>query len=416
MKLIKTSVLNGISVVVKTIVMLLVNKILAIFVGPAGYAMIGQLQNFILICGTFATGGITNGIVKYTSDNESGKSLNKLISTGFFITIISSFTVCLLVTIFAKQCAVYFLNDESLVSVFYWLASGGFFIGMNTFLLAILNGKKDITLYVLANIIGSLSTLAIVGILSYTKGYYGALVSLVIYQGISCIFSFYFCTKTEWFSLKLFIGGLDKAYSIRLLKYSMMALTSAIVVPLSHIFIRDYLNDTLGASYAGNWEAMWRLSKAYLMVIVTTLTVYYLPKLSSLKGTVLIKKEIHNGYKVILPITALMIIIMYQFRFLVVELLFTAEFDLIYDLFFYQVIGDFFKVGSFLLAFLMLAKAKVKVYIYTEIVFSLIFYFLTVYFVEKYGFEGAAIAHLVNYSLYWTVLYYYFFVAKGSYE
>lgn len=63
-----------------------------------------------------------------------------------------------------------------------------------------------------------------------------------------------------------------------------MAVTSAVCVPVSHILVRNHLGETFGQEYAGYWEAMWRLSAAYLMLVTTTLSVYYLPMLSELKS------------------------------------------------------------------------------------------------------------------------------------
>ena len=47
MTLIKTGLLNGIAVLVRVLTLLGLNKVLAVYVGPAGYAVVGQFQNAI---------------------------------------------------------------------------------------------------------------------------------------------------------------------------------------------------------------------------------------------------------------------------------------------------------------------------------------------------------------------------------
>ena len=47
MTLIKTSLLNAIAVVIKMLTTLGINKILAVYVGPTGYAALGQFQNAV---------------------------------------------------------------------------------------------------------------------------------------------------------------------------------------------------------------------------------------------------------------------------------------------------------------------------------------------------------------------------------
>ncbi len=59
---IKTSFLSGIVVAVRMLTLLCINKILAIYVGPAGYATIGQFQNAIQIITTLASGAVNTGV------------------------------------------------------------------------------------------------------------------------------------------------------------------------------------------------------------------------------------------------------------------------------------------------------------------------------------------------------------------
>jgi PST family polysaccharide transporter len=55
-------------------------------------------------------------------------------------------------------------------------------------------------------------------------------------------------------------------------------------------------------------------------------------------------------------------------------------------LFLWQLIGDFFKIAAWILSYLMLAKAMVKTFIVTEIVFNSINIILSFYFIEIFYF------------------------------
>lgn len=70
-----------------------------------------------------------------------------------------------------------------------------------------------------------------------------------------------------------------------------MALVSALCVPISHVMVRKYLTNDLGQVSAGYWEAMFRFSSAYLIVLTSTLSVYLLPRLSELKSLQEIARE-----------------------------------------------------------------------------------------------------------------------------
>jgi len=69
MSLIKTSLLNGIAVAIKVGSALVLNKILAVYVGPAGYAIIGQFQNVVSILVSLAGGLVATGVTKSTAQH-----------------------------------------------------------------------------------------------------------------------------------------------------------------------------------------------------------------------------------------------------------------------------------------------------------------------------------------------------------
>lgn len=405
MTLIKTSLLNAVAVLIRMLTLLGINKILAIYVGPAGYAALGQFQNAVQIITTFASGAINNGVTKYTAEYYEDEQQQQTVwrSAGT-IALLGSVLTGMLVVLFREPLAKWFLHDISLSGVFVWFGVTLPLFVLNTLLLAILNGKKEIHRYVLANISGSAFAFLATVVMAVQYGLYGALVALAVYQSLSFFVTLVLTCKTNWFRIQYLLGGIDKATAKNLAKYTAMALTSATCVPLSHILVRNYLGETLGWEDAGYWEAMWRLSSAYLMLITTTLSVYYLPRLSELSDAKAIKDEIIHGYKIIFPVAAVCSVIIYLFRDFVIEFLFSSEFSDMRVLFGWQVIGDTLKIGGWILAYLMLGKAMTRLFIGTEIIFAVLFYILTALLASTFGLKGAGMAHAINYAIYWLII------------
>lgn len=403
--LIKTILLNGIAVVIKMLTFLGLNKILAIYVGPSGYAALGQFQNAVQMITTLASGAINTGVVKYTAEYYDDEEKQRQVwRTAGTIAVLGSVIIGIGVAVFSKQIAQWFLQDESYNTVFIWFSVTLVFFIFNTLLLAILNGKKEIHRYIIANIAGSLFALAVTSVLAVQFGLHGALTALAIHPSFAFVITLYLCYKADWFKFSYLFGRLDKQVVLNLSKYTAMALTSAACVPVSHILIRTHLADTLGMDAAGYWEAMWRLSAAYLMLVTTTLSLYYLPKLSELKDPKEIKAEILQGYKIILPVAAACGLVIYLLRDFIIGVLFTSDFIPMRDLFAWQMVGDTLKIGSWILAYLMLGKAMMKLFIASEIVFAAGFYGWTYFLTGMYGLEGATIAHAINYAIYWVVM------------
>lgn len=404
MNLLKTSVLNGVAVLIKTATMFILNKILAVYVGPAGYAVIGQFQNFIQMVTTFAGTAINNGVVKYTAEYYEDKSKQKAIwqTAG---TIVLSFTLLfsILILIFQEQLSIYIFNTNTYQSVFSWFAIFLVFFTFNALFLAILNGKKEVLKLVIANIFGSIFSLIVTTILAIKYGLYGALVSLSIYQSLAFFITLFLCYKSDWFNLSYLFGKVDKIIAKKFASFALMAFVSVFFGNIAQILLRKLIINEYGLNYAGYWEAMNRLSGGYLMLASTILGVYYLPRLSEISNYNEIIKEIRLGYKVIIPFTIFSSIIIYVFKDYIVKIMFTEKFLPMLELMLWQLVGDVIKIASWIISYMMLSKAMTRLFIMTEAFFALSILPLTYICMYFFGFKGASIAFLINCLLYWIL-------------
>lgn len=404
MTLIKTSVLTAISTIIKVISGFVINKVIALYVGPSGLAVVGQLQNFMSIITTFSNGAITNGIVKYTAEYQTIQEKQKIFSTSIIVSLVCSFVISILLFGFSGYLSEIILKDVQYASVFVVFGFTVFLFALNTVLMSILNGQKEIKKYVLVNIAGSIFSLFFTSLLIMQLNLMGALYALVVNQSVVFFVTLAFVVKSSWFKLEYFKQGVDKESLVKLSKYSLMAITSALTIPVSHLIIRNYIGENLGWDDAGYWQGIWYISTMYLMVITTSLSIYYLPKLSEIQDNKELKKEIFNGYKIILPIVIVMSLLIFLLKEYIILIAFSDKFMPMMELFAWQLIGDVIKIASWLLAYLMLAKAMTKIFIYTEIGFSILFVLLSIYFIDIFGLVGITYAFSLNYLLYLVVM------------
>ena len=400
MTLIKTSVLTAISTIIKVISAFVINKVIAIYVGPSGLAIVGQLQNFMELIVTFSNGAITNGIVKYTAEYQTIEDKQKVFSTSIIISLVCSLIVSIFLFGFSGYLSELILKDTQYSSVFIIFGLTVFLFALNTVLMSILNGQKEIKKYVLVNIVSSIFSLFFTSFLIMQLNLMGAMYALVTNQSIIFFVTLAFVIKSNWFKLEYFRQGIDKETLLKLGKYSLMAITTALTVPVSHLIIRNHIGENLGWDSAGYWQGIWYISTMYLMIITTSLGVYYLPKLSEIQDNAELRKEIFNGYKIIMPIVIIMSILIFLLKEYIILIAFSDKFMPMMELFAWQLIGDVIKIASFLLAYLMLAKAMTKIFIYTEVGFSVLFVLFSIYFINTFGLIGITYAFSLNYFLY----------------
>ena len=408
MTLIKTSVLTGISTVIKLVSAFVINKVIALYIGPSGLAIVGQLQNFTSIITTFSNGAISSGIVKYTAEYQDIEEKKKIFSSSIVISLICSLIISIFLFGFSDYLSELILKDIQYSSVFIIFGATIFLFALNMVLISILNGQKEIKKYVLVNIAGSIFSLVFTSILIMQLNLMGALYAMVLNQSVMFFVTLAFVLKSSWFKLEYFKQGLDKESLSKLSKYSLMAIVSALTVPVSHLIIREYIGENLGWDSAGYWQGIWYISTMYLLLVTTTLSVYYLPRLSEIQDNKELRKEIFSGYKIIMPIVIVASLVIFLLKEYVVLIAFSKNFMPMIDLFAWQLIGDVIKIASWLLAYLMLAKAMTKTYISLEILGSLSFVLLSIYFVDNYGLVGITYAYALNYFLYMFVMIYIF--------
>jgi PST family polysaccharide transporter len=404
MTLIKTSVLTAISTIIKAISGFVINKVVALYIGPSGLAIIGQLQNFISIITTFSNGAITSGIVKYTAEYQTIEQKQKIFSSSIIISLVCSFIISIFLFGFSNYLSELILKDTQYSIVFVVFGFTVFLFALNTVLMSILNGEREIKKYVLVNIVSSIFSLFFTSFLIIKLNLMGALYALVVNQSVIFFVTLLFVAKSSWFKLEYFRKGVDKDTLLKLSRYSLMAITSALIVPASHLIVRNYIGENLSWDDAGYWQGIWYISTMYLMVVTTSLSVYYLPRLSEIQDNSELKKEVFNGYRIIIPIVIVMALLIFLLKEYIILIAFNDKFMPMIELFKWQLIGDVIKIASWLLGMLMLAKAMTMTFIITEVLCSVSFVLLSIVFIDGFGLVGITYAFSLNYFLYFIVM------------
>ncbi len=399
--IIKVSTMTSVSTAVRMLTAFITTKVAAILIGPAGVALVGQLQNFSSIVMAIATGGINTGVTKYVAEYKNSKNKIRIfISTALRINLSLSVLVgIVMISLSSYLSQQLFHSDEyQLVIIIF-----GFTIvlySLNTLLLSILNGFKEFKKFVTINIFASITGLIFSVSLIYFFGIIGALISVVTYQSVVVIVTVIMLTKTEWFNINYFLFGFSKLALKKYLGYTLMVLVSAFSVPVASIIIRNFIISSLSLNEAGIWEGVNQVANLIFMFINTTIITYYIPRLSELKDRKDLQKEIITTAKFVLPVTLLACFFIFLLRDFVIKILFSPSFYTMRDLFFFQLIGLFFKILSILVASLMHAKAKTWEFVLTEIIFSATNVLLSILFINIYGLIGVTIAFSINYFLY----------------
>ena len=403
--IIKVFSLNALSTFVRMLAGMVSVKVVAVIIGPTGIALLGQLNNFSSILLGMANGGINTGITKYVAEyKDDDDKVKAYISNALRITLVCSFVISLILILFCKWLSQLILLSEDFYYVFIVFGITILLFTLNGLVISILNGYKEFKLYVRVGIMGTIVGLLYSILLVFLWGLPGAMINAVTFQSIMLFVTLWMCRKLPWMKREYFFQRFDKPILRKYLGYSLMTLTTLALLPTCQMLLRGYVISELSSTDAGIWEGMNRISNMYLSVITSAFSIYYLPRLSEITNPIELRSEIFRCYKVIVPTLLGISVLIFLLKHLVIRILFTSEFYPMEGLFGWQLAGDMLKMYSWLLSYLMIAKAMTSKFVVTEIVFNLSYLSFAFLFMKLNGIVGLTQGYLINYIFYFIVM------------
>lgn len=407
-RLLKVTAMTGLLTLLKMAMGFVIAKVVAIYTGPTGLAMLGQVQSLVGSLNGIINAPAGSGVVRFTAENKE---------QGFeacapwwraatqWVLIISAIAIPVGVLL-AKPIASSLFKDASLAWVVVATVCVLPFAAIGTLCNSVINGQQLYRRYVGLGMISALISgggmLAMIAMHNIN----GALLAVAVQAALIGLVMLIANLRQPWFKLRYWWGSVEPKARKQIGSYMLMAITSALTVPVSLILVRNILIDQVGWDATGQWQAVYKISEVYLGVITMTLGTYYLPRLASLIGVEAIVSEIHKTARVIIPIVAVMALGVYLLRDVAISLLFTEKFRSARELFAMQLTGDVIKIASFLYAYPMLACGATKWFISTEILFSVLFVLLVFSFVTFLGLKGVVISYCINYTIYFFTMYF----------
>jgi PST family polysaccharide transporter len=398
--------LHSATVLTKIIAGFLTTKFIAIFIGAEGMALIGNLKSFLTSVQSFGTVGIYNGLVKYISEFKSDAvKLSKTISTAYYTGFIATILMSFLSYYNAGLINDYIFSDQyNFVYIIKIMAFALPFYSLNLFSFSIMNGFAKYSFLMIINIIGQIMGLSVTLLLIWQNNIDGALISVVIAPSLMFLITLVGILNRKNFTAHIKVSRFDVQWLKKFSPYTLMALVSGVIFPLVIIAIRNYIIEVEGLKDAGYWESMNRISSYYLLFINSIMTLYFLPRFVEIKNKKEFRTEIFDFYKSIMPVFGLGLLVIYLLRNFIVAIFLTEEFVFVEELFGWQLLGDFIKVLSVVIAYQFIAKKMFWHFIITESFLLIMTYVTSVYLIDLYGVKGANMAHFVSYGLYYIVI------------
>lgn len=402
--LLKVTSVNSFVIGVRLVISFFIQRLLADVVGETGIHKIGQLRSLTQILSSFGSLGIFNGVVKYTAEfKEEKEKLRQLFSTTAVFTLLGTIVSGFVLFIGAGYWSEKLFSSEEYSYIIKLTAIIIPFISIQRVFNGVINGLSDYKKFGKIELISYIISAALTVVFLIRYNIDGALVAIALTPVIQVSIMLVMFLKVLKKIIPFNEITLSTPFAKNLLAFTLMSFVSTVLLQYAIIDIRSMITNTISEEDSGIWTALSFISSNYMVFIGGILTLYVIPKFAGIYTQKEFTKELLNIYKTLLPLFGIGMLLIYFGRQLFIDYIYVG-FDAMNPLFKWQLLGDFVRLASIILAHQFLAKKMVRNFIFSEILSIALFYGFTYYLTPIYGVEGVVMAHLGSYIIYFLVV------------
>lgn len=378
----------------------MLTKLFALFLGPSGIAVLGNMKSVMQILISSSSFGMQQGIIRFTSEfKEQRVAFQKLLGTAHIAYGLIALFIAVVLFSFSDYFAAAILQDNKYAWLFQILAIIVPFQGFHMLYFSILQGLDNYKKVVWVELIMIFCNLILVSLSTFKFGLTGALFA------VACIPVFYFFISISFLKsdIPYFKIAWSRSTAKNLFLYALMTLFSGISFPLLFILIRNHISSVLGMNEVGYWEAVNQFSFFYFILLNSIMLMYVLPKITAQTDDVFYRSQVIEYFKKIMPLFGVFLVSLFLLRKYAILILLSPEFTSIETLFGWQLLGDFFRALTLILSIYFHARRMAVPYIIIDALLFILLLTLTTVFVESFGLLGAVKAHFISYFIYFAV-------------
>ncbi len=392
--------------VLKALTQLIALKLIALHLGVEGIGVFGQAASCVVALNSLFSSGLLNFTVSEISKNEVHPDEQKKIFSviGFWILFAQVFFLCV-AALFAENLSQYVFGTDAYKWFFYTLAGLSIFFNLHSVSTGLLSASGKIKDIFKAHFAAFFTTtiLLLIVVKSYNIGVpFVAAFLVLVSQSIWLLF---FLIKTGQTKITFFKPAIERLYIFKILKFSMIMIVTGLLSMVFQIYMRNEILKipSHGWSDVGSWQAILKVSEITMSFLGLSIMTSYFPQISRISSVSEIKVFISRfavkfGLLIFSAISVLMLL-----AELVLRVIYDKSFADLSSLLRLQLLGDVFKLSSWLFTYFFLAKLPLFLFLFYEVVTLASLTVLSIALKEPYGVNGLIYAHVINSVLFFVI-------------
>ena len=401
-----TSIFGG-SQIIEILVRIIRTKIIALLLGPVGVGLIGLYRSTIDLIRSVTGLGLDFSAVRDIAEangSDNDVILSKTVRIVHRWVWFTGMCGTIIMLGFSKALSLHTFGNENYTLGFAILSVVLLFESIKRGQLALLQGLRKVLMMAKAKILGVIAGFIFSIPLYWVFRINGIVPAIVISSFVSLTFAWYFSKKIK---IKAVHIDLKDTYKdgIGMIRLGSFIVIASLAGTAAMYFIRSFISKKAGLADVGHFQAAWNLSSVYLTAILQAMGTDYFPRLSAVQNNnVMVNKLVNEQTEIALLISGPIIVFMLSFIGSIVILLYSTEFNSTIDILHWQLVGTFFKVISWPIAFIFLSKGLGSLVAFFQISLHVILVALIYYFWDITGIQITGISFLFSYIYYVLVV------------
>ncbi len=384
------------------------SKLVALLIGPTGVGIVGLFTSGITLIQSLTQLGLSQSAVKDVAEaNASGNQerVNRIVTvlrrlvwlTGLLgMLCVIAFSPVLSKTSFGNSDYIFSFICLSVILLFNQLSGG-----QNV----ILQGTRKLSYLARASVWGSLIGLIICVPLYYWLGVKGIVPNLILGALTTMLLSWYFSRKVPYQPVKVSVREVFQEGG-QMLKMGLAMSVSGILVALSAYILRSVISHRGGIDQVGMFQAGFVIMTTYVGMVFSAMGTDYYPRLSAVnkdneKCKIIMNQQAEIGVLILAP----MILACIVYVPLIVRILYSTKFLEANDYIIWAASGMLFKMASWAISFIFIAKGESKLFIINETVVNIYSLGLQILGYLLWGLTGIGIGYALTFFIYFLQVY-----------
>lgn len=382
------------------------NKLVAMWIGPAGVGLFGIFNQALEMLNTATNLGVRNSSVRDISqavEKRDSSMISRIVTVVRRWSLWLGLGGALITMAIAPLLSRLTFGDFNHIWHYVALSAAVLFMALTNGEYAVLQGLSKLKKLARVTVSGTLGGLLISIPMFYFLREDSVLPSIIVYA--LCVMIAALFTKDKEYPKAKVSSRETVSMGADFIKLGVfMTLGSFVAMLASYIFV-SWLNITSGKETVGFYQAGYTLVDKYAGLVFVALGYEYYPRLarvasSSLRLRVFVSNQINLSFMVLTPCLLAFILL----RSHLVWLLYSKEFLVILTYISWGVVGTVLRATSWCLSFVMLAKGDGKIFLITESLDAVIGLTLNIVCFSLWGVDGLGFSYIAWFACYTIIV------------